>query len=418
MNLTFKVAFRNLFRQKRRTILLGIGIAFSMMVLFIVDALVGGISDKILNLIIVNQFGHMQVNMVERTDRRVEMIRDKAEVTSIISNTFPGMRFHIRENASLFVRAVGNGAGEMAVVIGSPTNGFGEYLKTLNTVAGNVDDWINGTVENPIVIYSGKAETMGVQVNDTIRIRMDTVYGQAQTARMTVVAIIKSENQYMDMMFWARLDDVKRLADIQPYEAQNLIVVFDKLKNPMLTLTMADRLHDAMIPHTLWIDGEFAAGSRRVPAELYGFTTNVTSMSNLASATGIPFAAFDKLTNGSRGIFIGSGLASAIGAGVGSTVNFGYDTRFEGNYDAVNRVAGVISSPEFANTAIVLDYDLYKFCFSHYPAVYTNAPSLFAYSNSLAQNWHLMQRTTTTKDSAKSGRSGTVLIGTADGRTC
>lgn len=400
MNITLKVAFRNLFRQKRRTLLLGIGIGFSMMILFIVDALVGGISDKILNQIIVNSFGHLQINAVERTGitpGRIGLIRDKEEMMQIVSNTFKGYQFEIRENSSIFIRAIGNGAGEMGMVIGvPPTPDFLKYLKSLTLVSGNIDDMTSDTIENPVVVYSAKAESLGVTVNDTIRIKMHTVYGQSQTARMTVVAIVKSDNAFMDMMFWGRLDDIKKMSDIKPYEAQSMNVAFKKLRNPMLTLAMADRLHDAMKPQTLFINGTVSSGGLRSPAFLCAYPTNTDSMSRVAGMTGLDEALMAGQTNGTRVVFLGSALARKLGVRTGSTVDFSYRTRYDGTYDAGKyRVAGVMTGTNFQDLAMMLDAEMYDFCFDNYYAAVTNAPAVDA---PLAQNWHLMDRTATSKD--------------------
>ncbi len=406
MNIVLNVAFRNLFRQKRRTVLLGIGIAFSIAILVIVDALTGGISDIILNRIIVNQFGHVRVSMTEKLNDRVEIIRDKNELISIISNTYPGMSFEIRENAGAMVRLIGNTGGDFAFIAGSDKGSLYEYFKTLTLLEGNLDDWTNDSIENPVVLFSDKAERLGLKALDTVKARLTTVNGQVQTARLTVAAILKSENQYMDIVMFARLDDMKRLLDMKPFEIQNLSVVFDKLKNAMLTLSLANQLHDAIRPYPAAVYGDFASGGRSAQGTLFGFTTNTNALSQIAAATGADEAVLNRMIHSTNAILLGETLAARIGARTGSTIGFAYDTRYEGRYAAGTfRVAGIVSSTNgtFDNAALIVDKDLYKFYFRHCPVLlsgYSNAVTLaedMPFYSAIAPSWYLLPRTVTSQ---------------------
>ena len=59
MNVILKISLRNLLRQKRRNLLLGSGIAFGMCLLVLANAFSHGISDILLNKMIVYMTGHM-----------------------------------------------------------------------------------------------------------------------------------------------------------------------------------------------------------------------------------------------------------------------------------------------------------------------------------------------------------------------
>lgn len=64
MSMLLKISLRNLLRQKRRNVLLGIGIAFGMSILIMANSFAHGLSDILLNKIIkfmtgrYSRYGH------------------------------------------------------------------------------------------------------------------------------------------------------------------------------------------------------------------------------------------------------------------------------------------------------------------------------------------------------------------------
>lgn len=62
MGLVFRLSLRNLFRQKRRNLMLGIGIAFGMMILVIANSFSHGMVDVLIKDIVSNAFGHLVID--------------------------------------------------------------------------------------------------------------------------------------------------------------------------------------------------------------------------------------------------------------------------------------------------------------------------------------------------------------------
>lgn len=56
MGLIFRLSLRNLFRQKRRNLLLGIGISFGMMILVVANSFSHGLVDVLINDIRIQIF--------------------------------------------------------------------------------------------------------------------------------------------------------------------------------------------------------------------------------------------------------------------------------------------------------------------------------------------------------------------------
>ena len=73
-----QISFRNFLRQKRRNILLGIAIAFGVMVLTVANAFSQGISDNLLNRVVIYMTGHIRVNVMENGRYMTPIVRNPA----------------------------------------------------------------------------------------------------------------------------------------------------------------------------------------------------------------------------------------------------------------------------------------------------------------------------------------------------
>ena len=76
LKVVVKIAFRNLVRQFRRNLLLGIGIAVSMCILVVTASFTNGLTDILFNKIMVYMTGHISVQEYSYTTRRSDVIRD------------------------------------------------------------------------------------------------------------------------------------------------------------------------------------------------------------------------------------------------------------------------------------------------------------------------------------------------------
>ena len=88
MSFLLNISVRNLFRQKRRNLFLGIGIAFGVAVLVIAYSFSAGLTDILLNKIVSNVFGHINVSITEKSAINSH-IRDKDRVLKIIKESIP-----------------------------------------------------------------------------------------------------------------------------------------------------------------------------------------------------------------------------------------------------------------------------------------------------------------------------------------
>jgi len=102
------ISFRNLVRQFRRNLLLGIGITVSMCVLVVTTSFTSGLSDILFNRVLVFMTGHIAVQQMQYTTRRTDVIRDKDRLIGLIRQNVEGIK-SIDEGVGAFGRTIGNG---------------------------------------------------------------------------------------------------------------------------------------------------------------------------------------------------------------------------------------------------------------------------------------------------------------------
>ncbi|NBV84299.1 hypothetical protein EBR57_09315, partial [bacterium] len=251
MKTILMLSIRNLIRQKRKNLLLGAAIAFGTLTLITATSFVNGITDTLFNRVVVYMTGHIELHMAENGSQYYSIHRDPDFMKKIIRDNVTGIK-RIQENVSVFARGIGNGKSDNLILIGLPTSDIAEFLTQFKVTDGNVADFSNPGIENPMILSEPKAKYLRVKANDLIRVRLRTINGQQQSAVMRVVAIVKSTNMFLDVTSYGRLSDVKSIMGYRQYETGSLQVILD---DPSTAPTQADRLHNALASPPAWIPG-------------------------------------------------------------------------------------------------------------------------------------------------------------------
>ncbi len=263
--LLIKLSLRNLLRSKRRNLFLGLGIAIGFMILIIADSFSQGLSDLLLNRIVVTFTGHIEVAGVEKAGRRKFIIRNKPEIENkikkvleepeiknLVKRKLRGIR-EIRGSVMLFTRAAGNGKSSTLFLLGREITP--EFIKSLNITAGNPHLMEDPAVENPIIISKSKAEELGVRPGDTLRALFQTIYGQFQTARFTVVALVGGTDVFSKGISFARLKDLKELLGYRPWETGSIQIIFKDARNRKAIREISNRIRKVLKPSYAVIEG-------------------------------------------------------------------------------------------------------------------------------------------------------------------
>ncbi|WP_300671394.1 ABC transporter permease [Desulfoluna sp.] len=348
MKLIFRIAFRNLIRQKRRNLLLGTGIAFGIMILFISQSYTKGLSDILINSFISSVFGHIQVNATEKSDRSIAIIRDKDAVLETIHQTLDDVNY-CWESVSTLTRTIGNGSGALMLVVGIEKHN-GDFLRSLNVAEGDIRDFTEERTDTPIILYAPKAEELNVKTGETVNMKLTTIYGQVQSTRATVAAIVKPENIFMTMAGFIPLDTLKSLLGYRPHETSRINIVLNHIRKPEETVAQADRLHRAFKPKPVFFNLTLTGRHGQTQALAGGLQTQPEITPLFLEEFNLPTDMADTFSADAMSVIIGKGIADTLQEEVNGTLTLSYHTKFDGPHapDAVFTIRGVIDEPSGA----------------------------------------------------------------------
>ena len=77
-----------------------------------------GITDNLLNRMVVYMTGHMSVTMMEDSSQNRRIIRDRDRITRIVRQNVGDIK-SVDEAVATFARLIGNARGDNTIVVGS-----------------------------------------------------------------------------------------------------------------------------------------------------------------------------------------------------------------------------------------------------------------------------------------------------------
>ncbi|HNC07618.1 MAG TPA: FtsX-like permease family protein [Anaerolineales bacterium] len=189
MNLYLRLAWRNIWRHRRRTVIIVLAMGFALAMMMMYDGLVDGFNNAIYGNAIRVLGGNIQV--------RAEGYREKVDSTPLIplpndeealkaALAHPDVTAAFRRIQTGGLLSNREGAFPLSIVGIEP-----EAEAPVSLVAENVVDgrWLTGADEDVVLIGRGLADVMDLQVGDRITMVGSDAHKQNRQRTMTVVGI-------------------------------------------------------------------------------------------------------------------------------------------------------------------------------------------------------------------------------------
>jgi len=351
MGLISRLSLRNLLRQKRRHLFLGICIAFGMMILVIANAFSHGLVDVLINEVVSYAFGHLVIE-ARPGNSYFTMIRDQERIVRIIEETVkPEDLIDINENLGMMGRAVGNGESDNVVVVGITIDEdekeffFNDFFTLID---GDFEDFFSEEYEYPIIISEDMAKSLNVKLHDVVRIRIPMVTGQIQAAKLTVIAVAKASNTFMNFVLFMEGSKVKELLGYKPWESASLQLT---LRDPLKTAThYADLLHEQLQPDLIAVRGR---ANETVASHLLAFKENDQAKEVLRAHLTI-LAGDEEEAWGKKGVMVSKSLAERLHLTAGDELLFSYQTKHRGNQTETFKIDAVYTSETALGEDVIL----------------------------------------------------------------
>ncbi len=394
MGMIIKISFRNLIRQKRRNILLGIGIALSMCLFVVSCSFVNGISDNLFNNVIVYMTGHMSITVKEKLDdSEVNIIRDKDRFIQFAIENIEGIS-EVWEDVTTLARCLGNGKAMTVALIGMwEDEGFKDYF---DVVSGKIDDsFVTDELYTPIIIYESTAEDLNIELNDIIRVKITNIYGVIDNRNFKVVTIARADNEFMSFGAFVEINALKDFMGYQEYETGQLDIILEKVENPYSVIQKADLLHELLMPEPAGINASFFINDLTAPGDLFGLELKEESQGIIMQTFSLSQAQYQDFTNNKNSILISEEMAKELNVLIGEDLYFKYKTKFEQDNNSDNLIVKGIFKPDSglnSNMAFTHEDVVNKHYFSKLPeqnAVFNIDHELFPV---LVKQWELLER--------------------------
>lgn len=397
MGLVLKVSFRNLIRQKRRNILLGSSIAFGMCILIVANSFSHGLSDILLNKIIGTSFGHMVLMMNEKGKHTMPIIRDKDRMVQVLEEQIEGLDA-VYEGVSTYTRALGNGKSEYTAIVGIEPNE--EFYEQMKVTEGDLHDLQSTEIENPIALSEMTAGDLNVGLHDTVKAKFQTVYGQSQSGRFTVIAILKADNMFMAMASFTNLRDLKPLMGYAPHETANLSVAMQDLKDPKVVITEAEKVHAALMPNVAGFSGVLQTNAFSQSVKALSVLPEDAARQAARERVTIADGDLEQLFSAEDTIVISQKMADDLRLTIGDQVALVYESKFEGTTSPKSYQVAAIFTPDASVTAdmVLLHseamYETFFPVLPKEPVLLEQDHPLFT---ALIKEWELLERSPTSE---------------------
>jgi ABC-type lipoprotein release transport system permease subunit len=397
------IAIRNLVRQFRRNLLLGIGIAVGMCILVVTASFTSGLTDILFNKVMVYMTGHMRVVMDSYTTRRSDVIRDVPRFMAAIKDNVPGI-VRIDQTVSAFGRSVGNGKTGMVALVGISKDS--DFYKDTQLESGSTRDLFKPDIFPGIIMYKNGARDINVGLNDIVTVRFQTVYGQSQAPKFKVIGLIPSQNMFMDVAAFVDMEEMRKLLNLRPEESLGLNIVTAYPQDAQKVIQVANKLYKAFTPGAAGVKAELSLGAARTASDVFALHLENNPAALKMAIDNLTFVKGDitALARAKDGIVLTEPAARALGAGIGSKIQYRYTPKFAA--DPVQKdlvVQGIVQSvPSFADMTAFANEDLfYQTYFWNIPkdtAVASRDSPLF---KALLPEWDLLERSPNTDAATK-----------------
>ncbi|MBU0573880.1 MAG: ABC transporter permease [Candidatus Margulisbacteria bacterium] len=242
----FKIALRNIFRNKRRSILTGLSISVAVMIAVYLWSLISGIMDDMFDNMIRLNVGHVRIlnkDYIKR-ERMLPLeanIPNYLEAEKVIAED-PDVTLSVgRIKFGVLLENEGNN---------KPVFGTGIVPAAESRISNLDKKIVEGRMieddQEEMNIGVNMAQDLGLKLGDTLTVVTQTAYGSITAMNLKIVGIFSFGVQSIDKTtFYMPLSKAQQLLDLSNSVTEIFVYVKDKNKAPQAARTIQAALEKA-----------------------------------------------------------------------------------------------------------------------------------------------------------------------------
>ncbi len=232
-----KIALRNTTRQKKRTVLLGGAIAFGILVITLLNGFTAGLADNVRDNFSRIFGGQIFISgtILTKSGRPVNVIRDDTKLIGIVKSFGDKIKKYTRRSRTM-AEIIFNSKSVVQRIDGVDWRDDRNFALSLPIVKGSIESIDK---RDSIILPVSTAKKLGVEVGESVLVRLSTVTGQKNVGDFVVIATVKDQEGFGISTAYASLGYLNELLELKPNEYQILSIYVNNI-NEM------DRIADAI----------------------------------------------------------------------------------------------------------------------------------------------------------------------------
>lgn len=225
----YQIAFRNIFRDKKRTFSLGITYTIVSIILMLLFSFTNGVVVNFGNNLSKSFVGHLNIYGAYKDNGRIyEIIPDYIKVENVIKETFSG-KVEIFPRISMFSRIYNKGYTKSSSITGISVERESQSLKSqIKFISGNFDEFSANS--QAVIIPQDLANYFEFNLNDEFIVSTKTIYGAYNTATFIVKGIYKNTNPFAQNIIYAHFEYLQKIMLYPKNAASSLLIFTDSIK--------------------------------------------------------------------------------------------------------------------------------------------------------------------------------------------
>jgi putative ABC transport system permease protein len=223
-----KTAFKNLSRQKKRSILLGGAIAFGIMIVTIINGFAGAFQGNIASNIAELFSGHVFVEGVEKspTGKSLEVIHDDAPILAAVAAAELDSNVILKRSGA-DATIVFEGKRTTQSIISADFAADPYLSKRLGLKAGKYEDLYQ---PGSLVLSEKIATKIKVELGDKVLVQLKTINGQNNVGELTLRGLTYDMGLFSNMLAYADMKVLNELLALGPGEYTQFGLLLGDLK--------------------------------------------------------------------------------------------------------------------------------------------------------------------------------------------
>ncbi|MBN2324381.1 MAG: ABC transporter permease [Spirochaetes bacterium] len=243
MNLGFysRVAFRNVFRQRKRTFSLGVNYAIVTLILLLVFAFSHGASTNIAESLSRATSGHINIAGENVIDGKIyKGVLDYRKIENIVRDTL-GPDTVIYPKYNVWTVTYNKGIPKRVRYYGIYPKLETDFQKQFEFIEGGWDDFASGS--DGIIVSKELADYLELEPQGEVVVSTRTRFGAFNTTTFIVRGIFDTDNYFIENLAVAHFETLQKL-DLADEDSASLLTVF--VRDPGRIDRDRDRVVDAL----------------------------------------------------------------------------------------------------------------------------------------------------------------------------